>query len=327
MRPCCHPERPDDDARANDSFDGPDRSAGRPLSSSKGSAVPIPGGAFAMGDHFDEGYRADGELPVHVVELSGFDIDATTVTNAAFAEFVAATGHVTDAEQFGSSAVFDLLVSPEAEGFRVPGTPWWLDVPGARWDRPFGPGSDLTGQDDHPVVHVSAHDARAYCEWAGRALPTEAQWEYAARGGLAGARFPWGDEPPSASDARCNIFPGDFPDAPSAAVGTRPVRSFEPNGFGLYQCVGNVWEWCADRYSARTYTSAGAVNPDGPDRGRSQVLRGGSYLCHDSYCRRYRVAARSHNTPATSAGNIGFRTVSPCDAVPRTSPPRSRPAR
>ncbi|GAA1481587.1 formylglycine-generating enzyme family protein [Gordonia sinesedis] len=272
---------------------------------------PVPAGTFAMGDAFDEGYRTDGEIPVHHVTLDAFAIDATAVTNDAFAAFVDATGYVTDAERFGSSAVFAALAGPVADARPVAATPWWLEVPGARWDRPFGPGSDLTDRGDHPVVHVSHADALAYCAWAGRALPTESQWEYAARGGLDGARFPWGDDEPTGDQPRCNIFPGEFPDRPSGDVGTIPARALVPNGFGLYQTVGNVWEWCADRFDARAYRGAAPVNPAGPDRGRSRVLRGGSYLCHDSYCRRYRVAARSHNTPETSTGNIGFRTVAP----------------
>ncbi|WP_174519066.1 formylglycine-generating enzyme family protein [Gordonia desulfuricans] len=279
-------------------------------------SVRIPAGRFRMGDAFDEGYRTDGEVPVHEVMVSGFDIDVTTVTNAAFAAFVADTGYVTDAERFGSSAVFASAVrsgDPDVRPARVPGVPWWADVPGARWDRPFGPASTLDGLGDHPVVHVSHHDAQAYCVWAGRRLPTEAEWEYAARGGLDGARFPWGDEYPSAGDMRCNIFRGTFPDAPDDVVGTMPARSFAPNGYGLYQAVGNVWEWCADRFGVRTYrtdpTAAPVADPTGARRGSARVLRGGSYLCHDSYCRRYRVAARSHNGPDASAGNIGFRTA------------------
>ncbi|MGW0036933.1 formylglycine-generating enzyme family protein [Gordonia sp. NPDC003376] len=310
---CCHPER--------DPAGGPaaaDRSrAGTHAGSHPIASVRIPAGRFRMGDAFDEGYRTDGEVPVHEVTVSGFDIDVTTVTNAAFAAFVAATGHITDAERFGSSAVFAAALEadrPDVQSIRVPGTPWWAEVPGARWDRPFGPASVLDGLDDHPVVHVSHHDAQAYCAWAGRRLPTEAEWEYAARGGLDGARYPWGDEHPNAAaDPRCNIFRGTFPDAPDDVVGTLPVRSFTPNGYGLFQAVGNVWEWCADRFGVRTYrtdSEAGPVaNPIGPRRGGARVLRGGSHLCHDSYCFRYRVAARSHNGPDASAGNIGFRTA------------------
>ncbi|WP_232015614.1 formylglycine-generating enzyme family protein [Tsukamurella paurometabola] len=277
-----------------------------------------------MGDHHGDGYRADGELPVHRVVLPGFAIDATTVTVAAFAAFADATGYVTDAERFGASAVFHASAARRRErseraesvqhpsaGVPVPGTPWWLTVPGATFRAPGGPGT--VALDDHPVVHVSHADARAYCAWAGRALPTEAQWEYAARGGLDGARYPWGDEHP-VPGRDCNIFVGDFP-KPDGAVGTVAARSYAPNGYGLYQAVGNVWEWCADRFSARYYRASPEVSPTGPDRGTARVLRGGSHLCHDSYCYRYRTAARSHNTPNSTASNIGFRTVSDSDIV------------
>ncbi|MBS4104554.1 SUMF1/EgtB/PvdO family nonheme iron enzyme, partial [Tsukamurella paurometabola] len=233
-----------------------------------------------MGDHHGDGYRADGELPVHRVVLPGFAIDATTVTVAAFAAFADATGYVTDAERFGASAVFHASAARRRErseraesvqhpsaGVPVPGTPWWLTVPGATFRAPGGPGT--VALDDHPVVHVSHADARAYCAWAGRALPTEAQWEYAARGGLDGARYPWGDEHP-VPGRDCNIFVGDFP-KPDGAVGTVAARSYAPNGYGLYQAVGNVWEWCADRFSARYYRASPEVSPTGPDRGTARV--------------------------------------------------------
>ncbi|WP_439032201.1 formylglycine-generating enzyme family protein [Gordonia terrae] len=269
--------------------------------------VELSAASFVMGDAFDEGYRTDGETPVHDVELSAFSIDTTAVTNAAFERFVAATGHETDAERFGGSAVFHLCAT--APGEPVAATPWWLAVPGASWRTPTGPGSTVDDKADHPVVHVSHEDALAYCRWAGRSLPTEAQWEYAARGGRSGARYPWGDDSPSSEMPRCNIFRGDFPDRPDAGVGTVAVREFEPNGHGLYQCAGNVWEWCADRFSARYYRVSDRRDPTGPERGSARVLRGGSHLCRDSYCHRYRVAARSNNTPHSSASNIGFRTA------------------
>jgi formylglycine-generating enzyme required for sulfatase activity len=191
-------------------------------------------------------------------------------------------------------------------------------VKGADWRHPEGRRSDLVGRDDHPVVHVSWNDANAYCAWAGRRLPTEAEWEYASRGGLDGARFPWGDELATADGSwRVNIWQGDFPLVNTQEDGfltTAPVRSFRPNGFGLWQTVGNVWEWCADAFSPYTYerdARAGAVrDPRGPESGELRVMRGGSYLCHDSYCNRYRNAARSSNTPDSSTGNVGFRTVS-----------------
>ncbi|PKZ66999.1 sulfatase modifying factor 1 (C-alpha-formyglycine- generating enzyme 1) [Gordonia terrae] len=306
---CCHPGGP--------VRDGADESPTVEQNGILGSGphlvetVTVPAGVFDMGDAFGEGYRTDGETPVHEVELNAFSIDTTAVTNATFASFVAATGHRTDAETFGGSAVFHTYAT--APGRPVPGTPWWLAVDGASWRHPAGPGSTLDGLADHPVVHVSHRDAQAYCDWAGRALPTEAQWEYAARGGRRGARYPWGDEPPTADDPRCTIFRGDFPNEPTGPVGTTPVRTFEPNGHGLYQCAGNVWEWCADRFSARYYRVSDRTDPSGPARGSARVLRGGSHLCHDSYCHRYRVAARSHNTPESTASNIGFRTVGPRD--------------
>nr|WP_081474346.1 formylglycine-generating enzyme family protein [Gordonia alkanivorans] len=300
---CCHPP-----GSASPESRSDERN---PASAGEGAhgieTVEVPAGRFAMGDALDEGYRTDGEVPVHDVEVGAFSVDVTSVTNAAFAAFVEATGYVTDAERAGISAVFHGYAT--APGEPVPETPWWLATPGASWRHPGGPDSDLTGKTTHPVVHVSHDDALAYCSWAGRSLPTEAQWEYAARGGLHGARYPWGDRHPGREEPRCNIFRGVFPDRPEGHVGTVDVRAFEPNGYGLYQCVGNVWEWCADRFSARYYRTSDSVDPTGPTRGTLRVLRGGSHLCHDSYCNRYRVAARSSNTPNSTASNIGFRTV------------------
>ncbi|MFD7919131.1 formylglycine-generating enzyme family protein [Streptomyces sp. NPDC059740] len=278
--------------------------------------VALAGGAYRMGDAFGEGYAADGELPVHPVVLSPFRIDATAVTNAAFARFAAATGYVTDAERAGSSAVFHLfaVASPGDVLGRHPAAPWWLDVRGADWRHPYGPLTDVADLADHPVVHVSFRDAQAYCAWAGRRLPTEAEWEYAARGGLAGRRFPWGDEPRPGGQARCHVWRGDFPDRPTGEDGwlaTAPVRSFPPGGFGLYEMSGNVWEWCADGFDPTWYTRSPVRDPWCPPGGRlgRRVLRGGSYLCHPSYCHRYRVAARTGNTPDSTSGNCGFRTA------------------
>ena len=283
----------------------------------------VPGGVFAMGDASGDGRTADGETPVHQVELSGFSIDATPVTNADFAAFVEATGHRTEAELFGSSAVFHLVVAAGEDDVlgRAAGAPWWWDVRGADWRHPDGPRSDVLARQDHPVVHVSWNDAQAYCRWAGRSLPTEAQWERASRGGLDRARYPWGDELLAPDGSwQANIWQGRFPVANTAEDGwvtTAPVRTFQPNGLGLWQTVGNVWEWCADSYDPRTYArrSAAGVLVDpvvDPVEGAAQearVLRGGSYLCHDSYCNRYRNSARSGNTPDSSMGNAGFRTV------------------
>jgi formylglycine-generating enzyme len=256
----------------------------------------LPGGTFLMGDPFGEGYHADAEGPVREVHVAPFRIDTTAVTNAGFAAFTEATGYLTDAERFGSSYVFHQLLAPGADGAvlgRVPQAPWWLGVREASWRAPEGPGSDVADRPGHPVVHVSHDDALAYCAWAGTRLPTEAEWEYAARGGAEGLRYPWGNELAPGGKEMCNIWQGEFPTRstrPGARTGTVPVTAYEPNAFGLHNTSGNVWEWCADWFSPGHRT-----------------IRGGSYLCHASYCNRYRVAARSHNTPDSSTGHGGFR--------------------
>jgi formylglycine-generating enzyme required for sulfatase activity len=277
--------------------------------------VRLPGGAFLMGTEDADGFPGDGEGPVREVHLSPFAIDATTVTNAAFTRFVAETHYRTDAETFGWSFVFYKLLSEEVLATRpqlVVEAPWWCALPGACWNHPEGPQSDLSGRMDHPVVHVSWNDAVAYCRWAGKRLPTEAQWEYAARGGLGQKRFPWGDELRPGGEHRCNIWQGRFPDENTLEdgyLGTAPARSFQPNGFGLYNMAGNVWEWCADWFSADFHLTGPRTDPAGPPAGTARVMRGGSFLCHHSYCNRYRVAARYQNTPDSSTSNTGFRCV------------------
>jgi len=192
-------------------------------------------------------------------------------------------------------------------------TPWWREVEGSDWTHPEGPHSDIGGRADHPVVHVSWNDAIAYCQWSGTRLPTEAEWEYAARGGLVQKRFPWGDDREPGGEHLMNVWQGAFPSENTlddGFAGTAPAKSFQPNGFGLYNMTGNVWEWCGDWFDPHAYRAHTAADPTGPPSGTRKVMRGGSYLCHDSYCYRYRVAARSANTPDSSAGNIGFRCVS-----------------
>ncbi|MCX5175646.1 formylglycine-generating enzyme family protein [Streptomyces virginiae] len=261
--------------------------------------VALAGGRFLMGTEDPDGFPADGEGPVRQEVVGAFRIAPTTVTNAQFASFVKATGHVTEAESFGFSFVFAGFLSGAlaATSPAVAGTPWWRAVSGADWRHPEGPGSSFAARRHHPVVHVSWHDAQAYCAWSGTRLPTEPEWEFAARGGLEQKRYPWGDELRPGGRYMCNIWNGDFPVQNTRAdgyAGTAPVKAFRPNGYGLHQTVGNVWEWSADHFS-----------PTGPER----TMRGGSHMCHDSYCNRYRVAARTRNTPDSSAGNIGFRVA------------------
>ena len=267
--------------------------------------VDLPGGSFAMGSEDPDAHLADREGPIRTVGVERFLISPTTVTNADFERFVAATGYRTQAEEFGWSFVFHLFVrSIDRKLIRgvAGGTPWWVGIDGAHWRHPEGPGSSLEDRHDHPVVHVSWHDAQAYCAWAGVRLPDEAEWEYAARGGLERKRYAWGDELTPTGQHMCNIWQGSFPHHNTAAdgyVGTAPAKSFPANGYGLYNVAGNVWEWTATPWS----------QPRAPHMGDVWTIRGGSYLCHDSYCNRYRVAARTMNAGDSSSGNTGFRVA------------------
>lgn len=304
--------------------------------------VWIPGGEFWMGTDSKEAW-AD-EQPAHKVRINGFWMDATEVTNAEFRRFVEATNFITTAER---APTLEEIMSqsppgtpPPPKEALVPGslvftptedkvplddfTQWWRWTPGASWQHPEGPGSDLTGRELHPVVHVSWDDAVAYAKWAGKRLPTEAEWEFAARGGLDRATYGWGQEPPSLTKPQANLWTGEFPYQNTSVDGyerTAPVKAFPPNGYGLYDMAGNVWEWCADWYDRDAYKRIPAgkvtVNPEGPSASsdplrpytsqRSQ--RGGSFLCNDSYCSRYRPSARHGGTPDTGISHVGFRCV------------------
>lgn len=277
---------------------------------SMAAMINLPGGEFLMGTDYPHGFAADGEGPVRPVVIQPFRIDAVPVTNREFAAFVQQTGYRTEAERFGWSFVFWSQIAPER--FRevvedtVAQAPWWCKVPGSAWHHPYGPGSDVHDIQEHPVVHVSWNDAQAYAAARGRRLPTEAEWEYAGRGGLVQQLFPWGDELTPDGVHLANVWQGLFPRSDTAEdgfAGTCPVRTFPPNAYGLYSMVGNVWEWCSDVFTT-THTQHGR-DEERPDAGR--VMKGGSFLCHASYCNRYRLAARTQNSPDSSTSNIGFR--------------------
>lgn len=289
--------------------------------------VWIPAGEAVLGSQ-----TGDHDAPLHRVRLSGFWLDATEVTNAQFAAFVQATGYVTDAERVPTAA--ELPGVPEAERragalvFRAPTEPvraeeywrWWQFVPGADWRHPEGPGSSIAGREQHPVVQVSWRDAQAFCAHHKKRLPTEAEWEYAARGGLLQQRYVWGAAAPAAGRYPANIFQGEFPYQNTAAdghLGTAPVRAFAANGYGLFGMSGNVWEWCQDFYRPDGYGDGARVlvDPQGPATSHDpaepgvakRVMRGGSYLCSDSYCLGYLPGTRMKSTPDTALCHTGFR--------------------
>lgn len=307
---CCAPPRSSDDDPSSGPGAVPAASA-PPAPPIELDVVSVPAGEFTMGTDDPRGYPADGEGPPHRVDVAAFEIGRYAVTNAQFAAFADATGYRTTAEQFGNAFVFAGLLPDDFPPTQAVATaPWWRLVEGADWRHPEGPQSDLDGRGEHPAVHISWFDAVAFCTWSGTRLPTEAEWEYAARGGLDGVHYPWGDEREPGGEHRMNVYQGRFPahdDGSDGYVGTCPVGSFPPNGFGLHEVTGNVWEWCADWFDPTWYQRSPDTDPRGPATGLARVMRGGSYLCHESYCWRYRVDARSANEPDSSTGNLGFR--------------------
>jgi len=306
---CCSPSRGGSDVRlADQPLPGPKKTV-----SVEGMRL-IRAGTFLMG--------SEAEPPVHEVELAAFYIDATCITNHQFNDFVNATGYKTEAEQIGWSFVFmGHLTAAEQERsvrLRVQGSEWWCRVEGATWRHPEGPGSNIKNRWGHPVTQVSWNDARAYAAWTGKRLPTEAEWEYAARGGFSQKPFPWGDEREPDGKHMMNVWQGVFPTLNTEAdgyYGTAPARSFKPNRYGLYNMTGNVWEWCFDWFDPEYYRESPRFNPTGPETGERKVIRGGSYLCHESYCNRYRTDARFSNTPDSATTNCGFRCVVSADEV------------
>ena len=256
--------------------------------------VLIKGGKFQMGT--DDGMP--GEAPIHEVSVQSFWMDRHEVTQAEFAKFVAATGYKTDAEKFGWSGVFNL------ENAR------WEKTRKADWHHPDGLASESAG--NAPACQVSWHDATAYAKWAGKRLPTEAEWEYAARGGLVQKKYSWGDDLRPGGKPIANWWQGNFPDRNTEEAGflrRAPVESFPPNGYGLFDMTGNVWEWCADWYADDYYVKSRRDDPRGPEQGSERIIRGGSWLCAENFCSNYRVAARSHATPDSAMNNLGFRCV------------------
>lgn len=277
-------------------------------------SVPIPGGLGLLGTE-NPVIPNDGESPLRSLKIAPFRMAPTTVTNAEFERFVAATGHVTESERVGWSFVFWAQVPKKLGSTRaVEEVEWWRRVDGANWRDINGPGTFAEAwQPDHPVIQVSWNDARAYAAWVGGRLPTEAEWEHAARGALGDVRFPWGNQEPDDTDfLPCNIWQGNFPNTNTCADGyatTAPARSFEPNGYGLYNMVGNVWEWTSEPYTIKSLKRQ--VRSRLARMKGYKLSKGGSFLCHPSYCQRYRIAARSGTSPDSATTHIGFRVIWP----------------
>ncbi|WP_113167724.1 formylglycine-generating enzyme family protein [Hyphomicrobiales bacterium] len=277
-----------------------------------GRTIAVNGGESFVGTH-DPVIAADGEGPERKVLLQDFHLEVETVTVARFADFIEATGHVTESERFGMSAVFSPLLKNQAlVTGGVVNTPWWTRVDGATWKEPEGPGSSIEDRLDHPVTHVSWHDAAAFAAWVGGRLPSEAEWEHAARGGNRRRRYPWGDAEPSDDLTFCNIWQGRFP-SQNALVdgyfGTAPARSFAPSEAGFYNLSGNVWEWTADPFKIRSLSRVAKLRNDQAKKSADKVLKGGSFLCHKSYCYRYRIAARMGLSADSASSNTGFRVA------------------
>jgi len=310
MMNCCTPENTNQDKDLYNQLINP-----YDLNPNLTNMISVPAGSFVMGTNSDIGFPDDGEGPEKTINLNQFHIDIYSVTNSEFEKFITETKYITEAEQYGWSFVFYKLLSKVTLAkieYKVTSTPWWCVVKNAYWRRPEGPKSNIKNRGDHPVVHISWNDAVNYCTWANKRLPTEAEWEYAAQGGVENSIYPWGNELIPNNEHQCNIWQGEFPKENSLEDGylsTAPVYSYKSNGYGLYNIVGNVWEWTQDWFSTSYPKIRDTNNPLGPGTGESKVIKGGSFLCHKSYCNRYRIAARSSNTTNSSTSNLGFRCV------------------
>lgn len=279
--------------------------------------IKIPFGKYSIGTNENIGYPEDKEGPQVEVEISSFEIDETTVSNRMFLEFIEETDYVTEAEQLGSSFVFYKLLTDFNEGIPVPGLPWWREIVGANWKKPFGETSSYLELLDHPVVHITVLDALMYCQWADKRLPTEIEWVVAALGGEKNSLFPWGNELNLNNQHYCNIWQGNFPHENTLEdgyLGTSPVKSFHKNRYGIYQMVGNVWEICfneakLDLDQIRTISKNDQLKEYYANMIDKFAMKGGSFLCHHSYCNRYRIDARSSVERQSSSSNVGFRCV------------------
>ncbi len=303
--PCCTPKSSATAVTAASAIDGP-RAAETP---EVPALIELQGGVFLMGSD-NAPHPLDGEGPRRQVTVSPFYISATAVSYAEFAQFVQATHYLTWAERRGSSFVFKPLEHGVAVEVADANAPWWQEVAGASWRNPTGATGVCEVRPDSPVVHLALGDALAYCRWSGTRLPSEAEWEYAALGGVSTA-FPWGEELEQDGLHHCNVWQGDFPrnnTAQDGFTGTAPVRAFSANAFGLFNMNGNVWEWVADRFTA-LHSPRPTVDPRGPLNGESYVAKGGSYLCHPSYCSRYRCSSRQALDPEITTDHIGFRVA------------------
>lgn len=303
-----------DDGEVSDEPEEMSQGKNIPKGSLRNEYLEIPEGIFTMGSNdAPVSIMQDGEGPARSVHVSQFYMQKYEVSNAEFASFVDETGYSTEAERFGDSFVLEHLLSEEVAGEitqAVKDAPWWLPVQGAYWLHPEGRGSHVDSRGDHPAVHISWNDAVAYCKWNedGR-LPTEVEWEYAARGGLEGRLYPWGNSLMPKGEHWMNIWQGEFPQLNTEEdgyLGTAPGNAYPSNRYGLFNMAGNVWEWVSDWWTTR-HSAEFADDPRGPPSGKDKVKKGGSYMCHEDNCYRYRCSARSMNTPDSSASNLGFR--------------------